>query len=335
MSRQRIITPLTFATRSHLFCLYIPLMMGVTVMSCAEESTPSLVATPPIAGEMVDQTGGNGETGGETIAASDQTPCVDEACPTGRLVFFDIPSTADDARALGCQLQGRTNGSALSLLLRLADIQDPSALLHPDEMGVINLVAFMRLTQWTHQHTVSEARPLDLHFLFGEQEQDGTFSVSESSYDASGEPLIHIPESAVLNGILTSPPVDVALNAGIFGDAPIRVQITQASVGGPTTVSGSGFTLNQGYVQGYLTRPALINFVTDLKSTCSSNEPPDICTSLAAAIEGEPAELLDALMIVLGGFDGILNEEGQVNPCDTNGNQECDTLGLCVKIGFE
>lgn len=302
------------------------------VVSCAEDPPPS---TAPTAGEMTPPIAGEVMGGGAEPTPMPSTPCQGESCPTGRLVSFNIPPSADEARALGCDLKGEGNGSAFSLLLRLADIQDPSSLLNPDEMGVISLVAFMRLTEWMSAYTANEARGLDLHFLLGEQDADGSLSISSSSYDASGAPLVNIPDSALLAGELTTPSVDVDLNIALFGDALIRVQISQASVGGRAVVNGPSFSLSGGYVQGYLTEAALLNFVADLKSSCASPEPPEVCATLASAIDGEPADILNVLMTILGGYDGITDAEGRVSPCDSSSGQACDTIGLCVQFELE
>ena len=196
------------------------------------------------------------------------------------------------------------------------------------------VIIFLQLNPWCSAYTANGVEELDVHVLLGEQTLD-TLAISTSSYDENGDPLIRFADGKVNNSTLSTTPELFQLTAGIFGDDPIRVRIEQTSLGGTLDVSEQGVQLSNGYAQGYLSKPALLDFLVDLQNTCLSDNPPEICSLIASVLDNEAEEVLNLFVTLLGGYDTILQADGTATPCPSEDTAECNAMSLCTFVEFE
>ena len=134
--------------------------------------------------------------------------------------------------------------------------------------------------------------------------------------------------------ILSTNPTFFKLNITLFGADLIRITLNDASLAGRASIDQSGLTLNNGYFQGYLTQSALLEFVEDIKNSCSADEPPSLCGLLETVLGNEPHEILNLLISLLGGYDTIYSETGAA-PCPEGDSTNCNAISLCTFIDLE
>ena len=332
-----------YTTQYILICTYL------LISGCDDGADQVQPEIPPSssAGESMSQQAGvtvdtmSGMMAGAMITAGEAvtTPPADGACsgvdcPMGRLVYFSLPTNADEASGRGCNLRGSKNGSAFGVLQDLANIENSSELLNPNADGFIELVLFLQMNGWAPSSTIASAQGLDLHLLVGDQEEDGSLSISSASYDMAGAPLLHFAGSQVSNSMLITPSTYFELTVPLFGNSPIRITLNEASLGGVVNVDATGMSLSNGYAQGYLTDAALLEFVEDIQTSCGLADPPSVCSLLESVLENDPTEVLSLLTSLLGGYDTVYSGESAA-ACPQVGDPSCNAISLCTFIELE
>ena len=294
----------------------------------------------PAGGEM---TGGAAPEGGQMVAEervgpgdTDALSCMGEYCPSARLNGLEIPGDATDATARGCRLAGTSNGSSLGGLLAIAGDVDTNSFVNPDENGDIQLVLLNSLAGWMEGSTGNDAGELTANFYTGDAADDGTFTISQSSFDESGEPLINFPGTVVTDGLIKTPQSDFSVSLPLLDGVPLSLNLSQTQISGFVTLDEVGFNLSEGVLEGYLTKDALLGLVAGIYEACNAPGAPDLCATVGGFLSGNAEMDLGLLLsFIPGGYDTAVSPEGDASACTAANAADCNAISVCILVEME
>jgi hypothetical protein len=283
----------------------------------------------PVGGEMMaEERVGPGDT--------DALACMGEYCPSARLSGLEIPSDANDASARGCRLAGVSNGSSLGGLLSIAGDVDTNSFVRADENGEIQLILLNSLAGWMDGATGNDAGELTANFYTGDAAADGSFSISQSSFDESGAPLINFPATTVTDGLIKTPRSDFQVSLPLLEGVPLSLNLSQTQISGFVSLDEVGFNLSEGVLEGYLAKDALLELVSGIYNACQDPEAPDLCATVGGFLSGNAeADLGLLLSFIPGGYDTAIAPSGEAVACTGANAADCNAISVCILIEME
>lgn len=276
---------------------------------------------------------------------------INEWGPSSRVSSLDIPGDWMLANEAGCTVKGSKYGASLyglmSLLPMLApDMPQPepgvallNPYLNPDEEGEISLVILSQLLGWATGDTADAAGSADLTFLMGDY-KEGSFFIQPSSYiddDPTGTPYIQFPAD-LSGGMLSTEPGPFNLNLPVLDLMNLEITLAETQIEGSLSVEEGGFGVTRGFIQGYITRDALIYLIETLQAACAQDPRPEQIDSMCTndMVDINNTELVMGLLTSVVTMDALV-VDGTPNDCAGDGDQrnccgedECNAVAVCL-----
>jgi hypothetical protein len=306
---------------------------GQTGMGGAGTGGASMGGTPGMGGAPA---GGEPGAGG-TPACEPTAPLADTAAgdlaPATRFNSLEIPTSPDRSAELGCNIvDGGNEGTGLSGLLRLLML-DIADLVRPDEEdGSIQVILLGHLDGWEAGQTGDEATDTRL-ILYNGKEDGDTFLVARESFegdDPANAPKIEFGADLTCGRIATAsgtfefgvPVLDTGLTLGLT--------LSATTVLGNLRAEATGFSVQKGSINGYLTFESIVALLTGVKAACESADPPSFCDQAGMFLGGDPEPTARTLVLpILRGLDSKVGENGTVTgDCITDG--DCNAVSVCL-----
>ena len=259
--------------------------------------------------------------------------------PAARVVFLDVPFTPDDAEETGCAVIGGQRGSGLSGLIGLAGADGRiSDLVRPDDNDDVALVLLARAEDWLARTSVSQLGWTAISLYVGARGARGEWLIDPISLTGGNPSRARARDSRVevdregwfeadLGRFAFSLPMEVI---------PLSLNLARVSLAGEMFADGPGFGF-EGLLEGYLTRDAVIEWVTSVQNECASDEPPSLCDvigGLVGAPGSPPDNALPLVSPLLGGFDARV-ERDVAMPCDPLDPDDCNAISVCLSTRME
>ena len=243
-----------------------------------------------------------------------------------RVKKLEIPTSAAEAAALGCEItMGGNRGSGLSGLVSMLSF-DLEALVSPDENGVIPSVLIASLAGWGANMTDQDVGALGFR-IFGEAGQSihSPFSITDQA-----APVYDVPASVNCDQISTG--------VGTFNlEVPLLneqdttpLALENAHLSG--TMQTGSLEITRGTLNGYLTRSSLRILIAGLQEACRQGNAPDVCDADSPILTADVDEMVElAATFLMGGFDAALTPQGPQACTGSN----CNAVSVCIAFETE
>lgn len=257
--------------------------------------------------------------------------------PAARVVTLEMPANAPEAEALGCRVVGRERGSALYGAFHFSG-RALTSYVTPDAGGIIELVVLARMPDWQAGVPASALGSIGLTLEEGARGADVEhFSVRSGSTGADFEPF-----DVAADGTFVTAPEYVSVMLPLLYGGQTIFTMQNATLRGRLRVDGPGFALKQARLEGYYTRDGVAESIRYMDAICSGSAPEDWCGEFRFIVPqgactpfGDPGEcdpFIEALSLVVGGFDAHLEPGMQPQACDAGTNDACNAVGVCLAL---
>lgn len=281
-----------------------------------------------------------------------QPPLGERAAPAARLTAVGIPTSARCAAAIGCRLEGFTNGTGLAGLVPLAipdarppagdcEISDLGRLVQPDAAGEIQWLTLAVLAGLVPGDASGATGPLALPVYGGLPRAGGDFDIDPATLDAAGAPAYGFPDVRLAaNGRVTSGPGRFHLPLGeLILDFPISgAHVSGFVEPGP---NDAGFQMGQALIGGYMTTADMTSMLLAAQERCAAPDSPAFCATLSGLLPPGSCTAQDCeagvglIASFVGGLDARLDDDGGTQPCNPNVvNGGCNAVGVCLQVTF-
>ena len=255
--------------------------------------------------------------------------------PTSRVTSLTVPSNTVESAEFGCQSVGAQQGSGLSGLLGLLNVE----LNDFYDINSANVVhQLLHLDGWTAGLRGDEVDNLSLN-LYGGVLQGGQMSVDSSSFDGQGNAQTQF--SAQVNGceLEASGAEFTIVPGGDDAAIPILGSLAMSNVNifATLAVDDTGVAMSQGTVNGYIHRDALVDLVRLLKVECASDNRPSYCAQIPAFLLNDQFTAESAtdnfLAPVLRNYDTQITANGM--PLGGCAGGTCNAISVCLAFSAD
>ena len=244
-----------------------------------------------------------------------------------------MPSNTVESAEFGCQSVGAQQGSGLSGLLGLLNVE----LNDFYDINSANAVhQLLHLDGWTAGLRGDEVDNLSLN-LYGGVLQGGQMSVDSSSFDGQGNAQTQF--SAQVNGceLEASGAEFTIVPGGDDAAIPILGSLAMSNVNifATLAVDDTGVAMSQGTVNGYIHRDALVDLVRLLKVECTGNNQPSYCAQIPAFLLAGSAEFAtdNILAPLMRNYDTQITANGVPQGGCARGT--CNAISVCLAFSAD
>ena len=258
--------------------------------------------------------------------------------PAARMVSFDVPNNAREARSFGCLSQGANLGVGLGNIIILAG--GIEQFIRPDAEGQIALLILAQALGWEEGQSIDEVGEVDLRFFDGVGGPEPGYQIARTSFadeDPAGEVLSQFPQASInTNGWLETSPGRFRLSIPAFEGLVLVLPIEYAVFSSRVRVDEPGMSLS-GVLTGYLEGSTIEGLIDTVRASCQSESPPQICGLFGSQIERPNEELLPTILGFVQGYDARM-EGGFPFPCDPADEEPesaCNVISVCIQMNME
>lgn len=284
--------------------------------------------------------GAGGTPGAPADAGEDGEPRLAEQTefgPAARVVALEMPANAPEAEALGCRVVGRERGSALHGAFHFSG-RALTSYVTPDANGDIEMTLLARMPEWQAGARVSELGTVGLTLEEGARGADVEhFSVRSGATAVDFEPF-----PVAVDGTFETAPEYVSVLLPLLYGGQTVFTMENATLRGQLAVDGPGFAVKQARLEGYYTRDGVAESIRYMDAICSGSTPEDWCGEFRFIVPqgacmpfGDPGEcdpFIDALSVVVGGFDAHVRPGEAPRACNSVAGEDCNAVGVCLAL---
>jgi hypothetical protein len=254
-----------------------------------------------------------------------------------RVVAQEMPANVQEARALGCRVASREEGSILYGAFHFAN-RSLSSYVTPDADGNIEMILLARMPDWPAGERVRDLGTASLGLEEGARGgSPDHFTVLRGPTAADFEPF-----AVAADGTFETDPDFVSVRLPLLYGGQTIFTMQNATLRGRLVVDGPGFGVQQAFLEGYYTRDGVAESIRYMDAICSGSTPENWCGDFRLIVPrgactpftdpGACDFVVDALSLVVGGFDALVGPG--VAPQSCSGNS-CNAVGVCLALELE
>lgn len=285
--------------------------MAVALVACGngdEDTTPDARSGGGGEGEPDADQGANGNGGGDGV---DRAAYVSE---------LTIPEIVDD-EPVCCRNFGEISDDPDAIDNAVADLADSFSLFLDIQAEITEAIEDGSIALLLHHRDLAgEDDTFDLEILFADFAADteyedaeggeGTFEISEVSYDDGGSPQVVFEDAELAGAALTTDPSEISVVAPVGEDA-LAISVQESELSGNASVTEDDIAYDSGELSGYVSLDLLFEEMNTLLLS-------DECDCLGAEED-----------IYVGG-DGDWDSN-----CIGEDDHQCEDDSLCATLGAD